>query len=165
MFFSRETRIQSLSRNVYTAKLTAGEHDISYRYVFQALLHPVPPVSTNSGDKGFRRYRRQRRASANVRLVHASRAICPIILGPAAVLRELLQDGVAVKAAVRSSSVQKANVLFKDKAFMPEGQNRLPQRLLFFLCEICQTPASPALGHRSSPMQTRPRRENATILV
>ncbi|CAM9711560.1 unnamed protein product [Scytosiphon promiscuus] len=37
------------------------------------------------------------------------------------VVRELLLDGVAVTAAVRPSSISKANALFADKAFMPEG--------------------------------------------
>lgn len=35
--------------------------------------------------------------------------------------RELLLDGVAVKAAVRPASLSKANEIFTDKAFMPEG--------------------------------------------
>lgn len=35
--------------------------------------------------------------------------------------RELLLDGAAVTAAVRPSSLSKANSLFADKDFMPEG--------------------------------------------
>lgn len=35
--------------------------------------------------------------------------------------RELLLDGAAVTAAVRPSSVSKANSIFADKSFMPEG--------------------------------------------
>ncbi|CAN0176901.1 unnamed protein product [Ectocarpus sp. 6 AP-2014] len=37
------------------------------------------------------------------------------------VVRELLLDGVEVTAAVRPDSLSKANTLFADKAFMPEG--------------------------------------------
>lgn len=40
--------------------------------------------------------------------------------------RELLQDGVAVTAAVRPDSLSKANSLFADKTFMPEGTYDTP---------------------------------------
>lgn len=35
--------------------------------------------------------------------------------------RELLLDGVEVTAAVRPDSLSKANTLFADKTFVPEG--------------------------------------------
>lgn len=53
--------------------------------------------------------------------------------------RELLQDGVAVTAAVRPASLSKANSLFADKTFMPEGAKTiLKQTEKMGLCYFMQ---------------------------
>lgn len=47
--------------------------------------------------------------------------VCVCVCVCECVLRELLLDGVAVTAAVRPASVEKANSIFSDASFMPQG--------------------------------------------
>lgn len=47
--------------------------------------------------------------------------VCAVLCHSIVLKRELLLDDVAVTAAVRPTSLEKANSIFSDKKFFPEG--------------------------------------------